>query len=181
MIRATTPWLAVPDLLAQYDGLYSYEARLLAAVTAELGLPPSTYGVERVPDAPGRVRFAATWTEPFAVWDPAFIDPPLPDPTPDPLPAPEPDPRPDPPPLGGTLAIVNVAHYLHRSCEEQGIPVARCRSCGALIWWALSKAGKRTPYNVDPATRHPLAESHFRSCPQAAQWSKQLPRRGGAS
>jgi hypothetical protein len=40
---------------------------------------------------------------------------------------------------------------------------ARCRSCGALIVWCKTRAGKRSPTNPD-------GTSHFSDCPQADQW-----------
>jgi len=45
-----------------------------------------------------------------------------------------------------------------------------CRSCGALIWWGLSKAGKPCPFNVVDGERTEV--SHFTTCPDASRWSK---------
>jgi hypothetical protein len=42
---------------------------------------------------------------------------------------------------------------------------SRCRSCDALILWAVTPRNKRAP--VDPDGR-----SHFSSCPDAASWRK---------
>lgn len=67
---------------------------------------------------------------------------------------------------------------------------ARCRSCGAPIWWAVTEAGKRIPLdepdgvgnliawrdhlgylrarsNPDPGPGEYLARSHFATCPHA--------------
>ena len=44
---------------------------------------------------------------------------------------------------------------------------ARCRGCGAEIYWIKTRAGKRAPY-----TREGI--NHFADCPEAAQF------RGGA-
>src|SRR3712207_6089556 len=45
--------------------------------------------------------------------------------------------------------------------------VSTCRSCGAEIVWR-EKNGQRHPYDVVNGT--PTEQSHFRSCPDAAQW-----------
>jgi hypothetical protein len=77
--------------------------------------------------------------------------------------------------------------------------VSACRSCGAEIWWAYTAQGRRVPLDADPTpsgnlyvvdvpdtpvedpfvavvTKYrqppagaPLYQSHFASCPQAAQ------------
>lgn len=41
----------------------------------------------------------------------------------------------------------------------------KCRSCGALVTWALQKSGKYMPIDPD-------GTSHFATCPQANQWRK---------
>jgi|GEM_PF-1422513 hypothetical protein len=61
--------------------------------------------------------------------------------------------------------------YRHHPFETQ------CRSCGALIVWFRTKAGKRMP--VDAATTQPTDAvhqldlsrhvSHFTTCPNAAE------------
>jgi len=43
---------------------------------------------------------------------------------------------------------------------------SRCRSCQALILWAVTPRGKRAPVDPDGV-------SHFSSCPDAAAWRKQ--------
>jgi hypothetical protein len=43
-----------------------------------------------------------------------------------------------------------------------------CKSCGALIRWSWTKAGKKTPMNMD-------GTSHFGTCPQAEQWRTREP------
>lgn len=40
-----------------------------------------------------------------------------------------------------------------------------CRSCGATVYWRVTSAGKRAPYNPDGI-------SHFATCPQAQTWRK---------
>jgi hypothetical protein len=54
-------------------------------------------------------------------------------------------------------------------------PVARCRSCHRPIWWGQTAAGKRCPFNYDLVTATATNESHFRTCPQAAQHSRRTP------
>lgn len=44
-------------------------------------------------------------------------------------------------------------------------PPARCRSCGAVVLWCTTPAGKRAPVNRDGV-------SHFATCPQASDWRK---------
>jgi hypothetical protein len=48
----------------------------------------------------------------------------------------------------------------------------RCRSCGAPVAWGKTKNGKACPYNV--VNGQPTEESHFRTCPQAKDWSKKV-------
>lgn len=66
---------------------------------------------------------------------------------------------------------------------------AKCSTCGAEIIWAQNDAGKATPLNAKPrlvaiVDKHPVShgahilryvqghESHFSTCPQAAQHRK---------
>jgi hypothetical protein len=69
---------------------------------------------------------------------------------------------------------------------------ARCRSCGALIVWALTEEGRRLPLDSYPHAGGNLAldadgvrvrvadlrtdevryQSHFATCPQAKTWRK---------
>jgi hypothetical protein len=44
--------------------------------------------------------------------------------------------------------------------------MAKCKSCGAEIYWEKTANGKLCPY--DFLTK----ESHFKTCPQATKWSK---------
>jgi hypothetical protein len=67
----------------------------------------------------------------------------------------------------------------------------RCSACGAPIRWTVSKSGKRFPMDVAPNRTHglfqiveregrpdeavfagPLFQSHFVSCPRAAEFRK---------
>lgn len=65
--------------------------------------------------------------------------------------------------------------------EQSDIGITKCRSCGALIWWGVTLAGKRCRFNVeisgiDRETLKPVYEqttvSHFSSCPDARSWTK---------
>ncbi len=61
-----------------------------------------------------------------------------------------------------------------------------CRSCGAVLTWATTIAGKRMPFDGDPVARqmsHDAAtrdlvehlsagDVHWRTCPQADQWRR---------
>ncbi len=47
----------------------------------------------------------------------------------------------------------------------EGKGIGPCRSCGELVHWTLTKAGKRAPLNRD-------GTSHFATCPQADQWRR---------
>jgi len=75
---------------------------------------------------------------------------------------------------------------------------ARCRSCGAPIWWAMTLAGKRMPVDAEPASDGNLAlyfrgdtgelmcavataaaeragdrwVSHFATCRHARRWRR---------
>lgn len=44
-------------------------------------------------------------------------------------------------------------------------PSSVCRSCGATIFWIITKNGKKMPVNEDGV-------SHFVTCPQAEVWRK---------
>jgi len=51
----------------------------------------------------------------------------------------------------------------------------RCRSCGAAIAWAKTKAGKQMPLDlatVEEREGKRYAESHFARCKDAAGWRK---------
>lgn len=52
--------------------------------------------------------------------------------------------------------------------------VGACRSCGAAIYWTMTKNGKRAPMNLDPCTDLPLDPpvNHFATCPQSRGWRK---------
>lgn len=42
---------------------------------------------------------------------------------------------------------------------------SRCRSCQAVIYWAETRNGKRTPMNPDQTP-------HWATCPQARGWKQ---------
>jgi hypothetical protein len=48
--------------------------------------------------------------------------------------------------------------------------IQHCRSCGALVWWGKTAAGKPCPFDVVDGAR--TAVTHFSTCPQAKDWSK---------
>jgi len=48
--------------------------------------------------------------------------------------------------------------------------IEHCRSCGALIWWGKTAAGKSNPFDVQDGAR--TAVTHFSTCPQASTWSR---------
>lgn len=51
--------------------------------------------------------------------------------------------------------------------------VKPCRSCGALVCFALTPTNKKPcPFNVDVVRGVVTEESHFATCPQASDWSK---------
>ena len=66
-----------------------------------------------------------------------------------------------------------VTYRLSRSATPEGWqlpagyvpspPPSHCRSCGAEILWAVTRTGRRAPFNRD-------GTSHFSDCPQAAHW-----------
>lgn len=59
------------------------------------------------------------------------------------------------------------------------IAPARCRSCGAPIYWAETANKKLCPYNVarDEDGNPAIGSSHFGTCPDSARWSRR--RAGG--
>jgi hypothetical protein len=70
-----------------------------------------------------------------------------------------------------------------------GTPPSRCRSCGAVVYWAVTpKAKRRIPVDCDvpggaaPSRHAEGAEgrgySHFATCPERDQWRSPL--RAGA-
>lgn len=50
------------------------------------------------------------------------------------------------------------------------IQIKHCQSCGAPISWGFTVKGARCPFDV--VDGRPTQQSHFESCPDAAQWSK---------
>jgi hypothetical protein len=48
--------------------------------------------------------------------------------------------------------------------------VVHCKSCGALIWWGYTPAGKANPFDVVDGAR--TAITHFSTCPDAPRWTK---------
>lgn len=59
-------------------------------------------------------------------------------------------------------------------------PVSHCRSCGAAIWWGLTKTGKRCPFDYDLVNAIRTDVSHFGTCPQASGWSKRATKQDAA-
>ena len=59
--------------------------------------------------------------------------------------------------------------------DQTAVEVSACRSCGAPIYWAETKAGKRCPYDLDGD--QPTDRSHFKTCNAPQYWSKK--RSGG--
>lgn len=55
---------------------------------------------------------------------------------------------------------------------EEGGPKEKCKSCGYPIYWQRSNSGKWTPLDWD------TMESHFKTCPQASQWSNKSKNQG---
>jgi hypothetical protein len=49
-------------------------------------------------------------------------------------------------------------------------PVVPCRSCRAPVVWIVTDKGKRMPVNADGEDGR--GESHFATCPHAADWRK---------
>ena len=63
----------------------------------------------------------------------------------------------------------------------RGSQFARCRSCGAGIYWTVTATGKRMPVvvlegepgHVTPTQdRDGVGVSHFADCPEADHWRK---------
>jgi hypothetical protein len=48
--------------------------------------------------------------------------------------------------------------------------VEHCRSCGALIWWGKTRAGRSNPFDVVDGARTNI--THFSTCPDANKWGK---------
>jgi len=44
-------------------------------------------------------------------------------------------------------------------------PARNCRGCGAIIYWIVTRNGKRMPVNPD-------GTSHFSTCPEAGKFRK---------
>lgn len=65
-------------------------------------------------------------------------------------------------------AAVEVAHQnirdKHPGAQPDGGP-AECRSCKEEIYWALTRNGKRAPFDPD-------GTSHFATCADAARFRK---------
>jgi hypothetical protein len=57
-------------------------------------------------------------------------------------------------------------NHFHAAITEAVNSTSKCRSCGAPIVWGKTPNGKSCPFDFS------TGESHFRSCPQAAGWSK---------
>ena len=58
----------------------------------------------------------------------------------------------------------------------RGTPLATCRSCGAVIYWIVTSAGRRAPMSLAEAgctvptrTTDGTGISHFIDCPHATQ------------
>ncbi len=47
-----------------------------------------------------------------------------------------------------------------------------CRSCGAPIWWGLTRNGKPCPYDI--VDGEPTETSHFTTCPDAKAWTRKV-------
>jgi len=45
-----------------------------------------------------------------------------------------------------------------------------CRSCNRPVFFGLTAAGKRCPYDV--VDGEPTGESHFRTCTEPQKWSR---------
>jgi hypothetical protein len=53
---------------------------------------------------------------------------------------------------------------------DANAPKTFCRSCGAIVWWGRTAAGKRCPFDVVDGAR--TAITHFSTCPEAKQWTR---------
>lgn len=53
------------------------------------------------------------------------------------------------------------------SASRDGGPprAAACRSCGAEMWWVVTRAGKNMPVNPDDTP-------HWGTCPESKDWQK---------
>ena len=51
-------------------------------------------------------------------------------------------------------------------------PPARCRSCGALIWWRVNPSGRRQPFDWDTANNLPTEIPHHSTCPDGRAWQR---------
>ena len=59
------------------------------------------------------------------------------------------------------------------------VPITRCRSCAAPIWWGTTARGKRCPFDVYTLDSGDVAASntsHFRTCKDARSWTRSTPR-----
>ncbi len=68
----------------------------------------------------------------------------------------------------------------------QGTATATCRSCDAPIHWIITAANKRMPVDAAPFEAalpgsDTMHQSHFATCPNAAQHRKPAAPTGGAS
>ena len=55
------------------------------------------------------------------------------------------------------------------------VPITRCRSCFAPVWWGVTRKGKRCPfdcYTLDSGDVVASGISHFRSCKDARDWTR---------
>jgi len=53
---------------------------------------------------------------------------------------------------------------------DDSSPVQHCKGCGALIWFGLTRAGKRNPFDVVDGAR--TAVTHFSTCPEVRQFER---------
>ena len=59
--------------------------------------------------------------------------------------------------------------------EGAEVPISRCRSCAAPIWWGTTAKGKRCPFDVhtlDSVDVVASNTSHFRTCKDARDWTR---------
>ncbi len=50
------------------------------------------------------------------------------------------------------------------------VKISHCRSCGAEIYWAETRTGRLSPFDIIDGEAS--GRSHFVSCPDRAQWRK---------
>lgn len=50
------------------------------------------------------------------------------------------------------------------------VAIVRCKACPALIWWGLTAAGKRNPFDV--VDGQPTAVTHFSTCPNVRRFER---------